>query len=145
MPETIWTYKDNVHPVVFRSLSGDERFKFHPRVTHTVLMTSSVVPSDLISQPRVIFGRMLGSALIRSKVCIMASTLWIPYCSRTAPHFRSWTSMKDTRQNGLDGVHRTRATAGEKHCNAHDDYLVCRRLVVDREQRSDDDVAWDVR
>lgn len=45
----------------------------------------------LISQPRVIFGRIVGSALIRSKVCIMASTLWIPYCSRTAPHFRSWT------------------------------------------------------
>lgn len=50
--------------------------------------------SDLISQPRVIFGRIVGSALIRSRVCIMASTLWIPYCSRTAPHFRSWTWTK---------------------------------------------------
>ena len=50
--------------------------------------------SDLISQPRVIFGRIEGSALIRSRVCIMASTLWIPYCSRTAPHFLSWTLTK---------------------------------------------------
>lgn len=71
-------------------------------------MTSSAEPSDLISQPRVMFGRMLGSALIRSRVCIMASTLWIPYCSRTAPHFRSWTLTKHTGQNGLHSVHRTR-------------------------------------
>lgn len=114
------------------------------KATHTVFTTSSVVPSDLISQPRVIFGRMLGSALIRSSVCIMASTLWIPYCSRTSPHFRSWTFTKDARQNGSDGVDRRRTPIGEKHCNAHSDYLVCRRLMVDREQSSDDDVTWDV-
>lgn len=44
-----------------------------------------------ISQPSVMFGRILGSELMRSKVCIMASTRWMPYCSRTAPHLRSCT------------------------------------------------------
>lgn len=68
-------------------------------VTHSLMacktnMRSFSVVSDLISQPRVILGRIVGSALIRSRVCIMASTLWIPYCSRTAPHFRSCTWAK---------------------------------------------------
>lgn len=83
----------------------DSNTKLTAKVTHNAVMTRRLVPSYLISQPRLIFGRMLGSALIRSRVCIMASTLWIPYCSRTAPHFRSWTWTKDTRQNGLDAVY----------------------------------------
>ncbi len=76
--------------------------------------------SDLISQPRVIFGRIVGSALIRSRVCIMASTLWIPYCSRTAPHFRSWTWAKYNTTGLLTSI-----PCGENkqaHINTHDLY-----------------------
>lgn len=70
---------------------------------------------DLISQPKVIFGRIMGSALIRSSVCIMASTLWIPYCSRTAPHFLSWTWLKDG--SGLPTL-TTEAGDVRKHAKA---------------------------
>lgn len=52
-----------------------------------------------ISQPRVMLGRILGSELMRSRVCIMASTRWMPYCSRTAPHLRSCTCEKREQQN----------------------------------------------
>lgn len=85
-------------------------------VTHTLHMRSLAIVSDLISQPRLILGRIVGSAFIRSRVCIMASTLWIPYCSRTAPHFRSWTSTKQNTDgsptfitHGKKGVLRTDA------------------------------------
>lgn len=53
--------------------------------------TAECQQESLISQPSVMLGRRVGSELILSRVCSMASTLWMPYCSRTAPHFLSWT------------------------------------------------------
>lgn len=53
--------------------------------------TAECQQESRISQPREMLGRMCGSMLMRSSVCIMASTLWMPYCSRTAPHLRSCT------------------------------------------------------
>ncbi|KAK5929239.1 hypothetical protein CgunFtcFv8_010488 [Champsocephalus gunnari] len=53
--------------------------------------TAECQQESRISQPREMLGRMNGSALMRSSVYIMASTLWMPYCSRTAPHLRSCT------------------------------------------------------
>lgn len=55
-----------------------------------------------ISQPSVMFGRIFGSELMRSRVCIMASTRWMPYCSRTAPHLRSCTCEKREQQNPIN-------------------------------------------
>lgn len=53
--------------------------------------TAECQQESRISHPSVMFGRMCGSVLMRSSVCIIASTLWMPYCSRTAPHLRSCT------------------------------------------------------
>lgn len=48
-----------------------------------------------ISQPRLMFGSRFGSELIRSNVWNIASILWMPYCSRTSPHFLSATFSAD--------------------------------------------------
>lgn len=48
-----------------------------------------------ISQPRLMLGSRCWSELMRSSVWNMASTRWIPYCSRTSPHFRSATFSAD--------------------------------------------------
>lgn len=74
---------------------------------------------------------------------------WPPLSgSRTALAPRR-TSARGPQQTTADRMDETQFIAGttmtEKRCNAHNDYLVCRRLMVDREQSSDDDVAWDVR
>lgn len=57
--------------------------------------TEECQQESLISHPRVMLGNRFGSELIRSKVWNMASTLWMPYCSRTSPHFLSATFSAD--------------------------------------------------
>lgn len=124
IPKITNTYKNAVYKqsylvgfvVVQWRKDANSMYRPTAKATHMDCIICSAVPSDLISQPRVMFGRMLGSAFIRSRVCIMASTLWIPYCSRTAPHFRSWTLMKQPRDKGLDNGHHTQKNNQEKHC-----------------------------
>lgn len=60
--------------------------------------TAECQQESRISQPSVMLGRISGSALMRSRVCIIASTLWMPYCSRTAPHLRSCTFAQCTEK-----------------------------------------------
>ncbi|KAG7229105.1 hypothetical protein INR49_013047 [Caranx melampygus] len=65
--------------------------------------TEECQQESLISQPRVMLGNRFGSELIRSKAWNMASTLWIPYCSRTSPHFLSATFSADAGSPGHSG------------------------------------------
>lgn len=82
-------------PPPHSSASSDETSESRMNSMLCSRATAECQHESRISQPSVIFGRIFGSELIRSKVCIMASTLWMPYCSRTAPHLRSCTCEKE--------------------------------------------------